>query len=251
VIVVDAGEQVRSKMVGVGALGFASCVLGINLVENVVASRPDPGGGAEEVLAWAIDAEVHLWVSTILLPVSIFFLFAFVVGLAWRLRSAGRDSTMAIVGGIGATGLFGTLSAAIASDAVLISRAEDLSLEMVAVLNDFTTVLFILNWAVLALTFWALSRAAWTVGLIPRWLERVSLVGAAALWLGSTQAVSALRGTLPPLLVGLLGFGIWLLFLIVAGVRGLRSDTSASAESPARDRQVRVEAEAALTAEVS
>jgi hypothetical protein len=247
----DVSPQVRSKMVGVGALGFAGCVLATNIVENAVASRPDPGVAAVEVRAWAIDAEIHLWVSTIVLPVSIFFLFAFVVGLASRLRRSGRDSTMAIVGGIGAAALFGTISAAIASDAVLISRADELSLEMVAVLNDFTTVLFILNWAGVALTLWALSRAAFAVGLIPRWLERLTLVGVVALWLGSTQAVSALRGTLPPLLVGLVGFGIWLLFLIVAGVRGLRSDASASSDPPATDRQVRVEPHAALAAEAN
>jgi hypothetical protein len=102
-----------------------------------------------------------------------------------------------------------------------------------------------------ALTLWALSRAAFAVGLIPRWLERLTLVGVVALWLGSTQAVSALRGTLPPLLVGLVGFGIWLLFLIVAGVRGLRSDASASSDPPATDRQVRVEPHAALAAEAN
>lgn len=241
--------QVRSKMVGVGALGFVVCVLVINIVENAVTARPAPGVGADEVLAWAANAEAHLWAITILLPVSMFFLFAFVIGLASRLRSTGRDTTMAIVGGIGVAALFGTLSAAMASDAVLISRADELSLEMVGVLSDFTTVLFIMNWVVIALTMWALSRASWSVGLIPRWLERLTLVGAVALWFGSTQAVAALRGTLPPLLVGLIGFGIWMLFLIVAGVRGVRGDTSAPTGSPDADLQVRSERDAVLAAD--
>jgi hypothetical protein len=94
----------------------------------------------------------------------------------------------------------------------------------VQLLNDFTIVLFTMNWVVVGLTMWWLSRAAWVAGLISPWLERLTLVGAAALGIGATQSISALRSTLLPLTIGLLGFAVWLLFLIVVGVRVLRAD---------------------------
>jgi hypothetical protein len=175
------------------------------------------------------------------------FLIALVIGLASRLHSIGEDTTMAIVGGFGAAMMFGGLSTAFAADAVLISRADELSLEMVGVLTDLTTALFIMNWVVLAVTVWALSRAAWTLGLVPRWLERLTLVGAVALSLGSMVSIAALRGTLPPLLVGLFGWAIWVLFLVVVGVRGLKDDTSAGC--PSVDPQVRSAPDAVLAAD--
>jgi hypothetical protein len=242
-------SQVRSKMMGVGALGFAVCIVTNNIIENAVTGRPEPGAGDDEVLAWARDAEPFLWSGTISMPLSMVFLFAFVIGLASRLRSTGEDTTMAIVGGLGAAMMFGGLSTAFASDAVLVSRADELSLEMVGVLTDLTTALFIMNWVVLAITLWALSRAAWTLGLIPRWLERLTLVGAVALSLGSMFTIAALRGTLLPLLVGLLGWAVWVLFLVVVGVRGLKGDTSAATESLSVDPQDRSTPDAALAAD--
>jgi hypothetical protein len=108
----------------------------------------------------------------------------------------------------------------------------------VQLLNDFTIVLFTMNWVVVGLTMWWLSRAAWVAGLISPWLERLTLVGAAALGIGATQSVSALRGTLLPLAIGLLGFAVWLLFLIVVGVRVLRADDRRSSDHEAA-REVR------------
>lgn len=231
--------QVRSKMMGVGALGFAVCIVTNNIIENAVTGRPEPGVGDDEVLAWALDAGPHLWSSTISFPLSMVFLFAFVVGLASRLRSAGEDTTMAFVGGLGVAMMFGGLSTAFAADAVLISRADELSLEMVGVLTDLTTALFIMNWVVLALTLWALSRAAWTLRLIPGWLERLTLAGAVALAFGSMVTIAALRGTLLPLLVGLFGWAVWVLFLVVVGIRGLKDDTSTAIGPPTVDGQIR------------
>jgi hypothetical protein len=243
-------SQVRSKLVGVGALGFAVLIVTNNIVENAVTGRPEPGVTDDEVLAWALDAEPFLWSSTISFPLSMVFLIALVIGLASRLRSTGEDTTMAMVGGLGAAMMFGGLSTAFAADAVLISRADELSLEMVGVLTDLTTALFIMNWVVLAVTVWALSRAAWTLGLIPRWLERLTLVGAVALSLGSMVSIAALRGTLPPLLVGLFGWAIWVLFLVVVGVRGLKDDTSAVTGSPISGRGMRTDAVLAADAQV-
>ena len=44
---------------------------------------------------------------------------------------------------------------------------------------------------------------------------------------GSVQSSVVLKGTVEGLLLGLVGFGIWLLFLTVAGFRLARADESA------------------------
>jgi hypothetical protein len=50
-------------------------------------------------------------------------------------------------------------------------------------------------------------------------------------------------------LVGLLGWAVWVLFLVVVGVRGLKGDTSAATESLSVDPQDRSTPDAALAAD--
>ncbi len=78
-----------------------------------------------------------------------------------------------------------------------------------------------------ALALYGLSRAAVATGLLPRWLDRLSLVGAALLIAGSVQSAVVLEGTVEGLLLGLVGFAIWLLFLAIAGFRLARAEVSA------------------------
>lgn len=210
------------QMAGWGALGFASCVTTINIVENVVTGRPDPSADPVQIADWANGADAHLWVSTALFPLAGIPLAMLVVGILRLVRSAGLDTSPVLFGALGTAMMMGTLSTAIVADAVLITYVDDLSLEMVQVLSGLSVAVFVFNWAPLALALYGLSRAAASIGLLPGWLNRITLIGAALLVAGSTQAALPLDGTIPGLLLGLAGFVTWLIFLIAIGTQLVR-----------------------------
>ena len=134
---------------------------------------------------------------------------------------------------LGSAMTMGTLSAAIAADAVLISSIDALSVDAVEVLSGFTTALFLLNWVALAVTLFGLSRTTLDLGVGPLWIDRLSIAGSGLLVAGSMQSALALDGVLQGLLLGLAGFAIWLLFLLVTGIRLVRTDRRESAISAA------------------
>ena len=210
-------------MAGWAAVAFVAAVLTINVVENVVTARPDPGVPVDEVVSWAVDAGPHLWSSTLLVPVA-WVLLAIVVVAVWdRARSVEGGAFFPALAAIGSAMTMGTLSAAIAADAVLISRVGELSPSAIEVLSGLATALFVMNWAALAVALFGLSRTVWRLGMIRPWLGRTSLVGSGLLLVGAVQTAPAFEGVLVGLLVGLAGFVIWLLFLVVVGIRLIRS----------------------------
>lgn len=82
---------------------------------------------------------------------------------------------------------------------------------------------FTINLIALAGALLGLSRAAVLAHLIPRWLARTSLAGAALLALASAPAVAQVQGS-KLLTAGLAGFLVWLVFLLTAAIRLLRGD---------------------------
>jgi hypothetical protein len=215
------------RIAGWAAIGFVAVVVALNVVENVGTRRPDPGAAAEEVARWAIDAAPYLWTSTMLVPVAWVLLAVVTVTMWERARSAGNSMFSPMLAVLGSAMTMGTLSTAIAADAVLISSIEVLSTEAVEVLSGIATALFLLNWVALAVTLFGLSRTMLDLRVAPRWTDRVSIVGSGLLVVGSMQTAAVLDGVLPGLLLGLAGFAIWLLFLLVVGIRLVRAERTA------------------------
>ena len=204
-------------------------MVALNVTENVGAGRPEPGTAAREVARWATDATPYLWVSTLLVPVAWVLLVTVTVTMWERARSAGQGMFFPMLAVLGSAMTMGTLSAAIAADAVLISSIDTLSLDAVEVLSGIGTALFVLNWVALAVTLFGLSRTMLVLGAAPRWIDRISIAGSGLLMVGSMQSAAALGGLLPGLLLGLAGFVIWLLFLLVAGIRLVRTESRVAA----------------------
>jgi hypothetical protein len=221
----------RTRMAGWAAIGFVAVVAALNMIENVGTGRPDPGAAAEEVARWATDAAPYLWASTMLVPVAWVLLAVVTVTMWEKARSAGRSMHSPMLAVLGSAMTMGTLSAAIAADAVLISSIDVLSTDAVEVLSGVATALFLLNWAALAATLFGLSRTMLDLGAVPRWTDRVSIAGSGLLLVGAMQSAAALDGVLPGLLLGLAGFAVWLLFLLVAGIRLIRAERTELAAS--------------------
>ena len=213
----------HERIAGLSAAVFAISIFSINLVENVGTARPDPAASAEDVSQWAQDAGAYLWATTILVPVC-WMLLAVFAAFAWnRARTEQIGMMWPTVGLLGSAMTMGTLSAAIAADAALIASADNLSLDVVEFLANFSVSLFLFNWAALALALFGLSRTTAALGISPRWLNVLSVVGAALLAIGSVQVGPVLNGFLPAVLIGLPGFVIWLVYLLVVGLRLVRT----------------------------
>ena len=217
------------RTAGWAAMGFVAAIVTLNLVENIGTGRPEPGAAAEEVARWATDATPYLWASTVLVPVA-WVLLALVTVIRWeKARSAGASMSSPMLAVLGSAMTMGTLSAAIAADAVLISSIDALSVDAVEVLSGFSTALFLLNWVALAVTLYGLSRTMLNLGVAPQWTDRLSIAGSGLLLVGSMQSALALDGLFQGLLLGLAGFAIWLLFLLVTGIRLVRTARHESA----------------------
>lgn len=81
--------------------------------------------------------------------------------------------------------------------------------------------LFTLNLAAVGLMLLGLSRAAALSRIIPRWLGRVNVVGAALLLVSAMPIVTQVHGS-KLLAVGAIGFITWMLFLLLAGIGLIR-----------------------------
>lgn len=212
----------KTTTAGWSALAFVACVATLNVVENIGTSRPDPTAGAAEVAEWAADADAYLWTTTLLVPITWVFLTVLAATL-WTTAQARRlNSFHPMLGLLGAAMTMGTLSAAVAADAVTIASVDRLGLDVIEALSRFAAVLFLFNWTALAIALYGLSRTTVALGWTPRWLDRLSVAGAAALLLGAVQSGLVLNDVLPGILIGLAGFVIWLLYLGVTGVQLVR-----------------------------
>lgn len=209
----------RTTTAGWSALAFVAAVVGLNIVENVGTSRPDPTASAGEIAEWAVDADAYLWATTLLVPMAWVFLTIVAATLWAEARARGLDPFHPLLGAIGAAMTMGTLSAAVAADAVMIATVDRLGIDVIEALSRFASVLFLFNWVALAIALYGLSRTTVAIGLTPRWLDRLSVAGSAALLLGALQSGLILNDVLPGILVGLAGFLAWLLYLVVTGLR--------------------------------
>lgn len=209
----------RTTIAGWSALAFVACVATINIIENVGTARPDPTAGAADIAEWAEGADAYLWATTVFVPIA-WVLLAVLVATVWSHAVAdGIDTFHALLGAIGAAMTMGTLSAAVAADAVVISSVDRLGLDVVDALSRLATVLFLFNWVALAVALYGLSRTTVALQWTPRWLDRLSVGGAVALVIGAVQPGLVLNDVLPGLLIGLVGFLAWLVYLGSTGFR--------------------------------
>jgi hypothetical protein len=209
----------RTTTAGWSALAFVASVVGLNIVENVGTRRPDPTASADEIAEWAVDADAYLWATTLLVPMAWVFLTIFAATLWAEARARGLDPFDPLLGALGAAMTMGTLSAAVAADAVMIATVDRLGIDVIEALSRFASVLFLFNWVALAIALYGLSRTTVAFGLTPRWLDRLSLAGSVALLIGALQSGLILNDVLPGILIGLAGFLAWLLYLSVTGLR--------------------------------
>jgi hypothetical protein len=156
-------------------------------------------------------------------PIEMLAFFAFVAGV-WTYASRSENRWWATMGVLGAAAIASLFALDNIIEIVLTAKAETLvqSPSVVEVLWAVHAAAFGLDFAAIAVALIGLSRAATTSALMPARLGAAVLPGAACLLLASVFTVALTNGG-PWLGVALVGFLLWLVFMVATSVSLLRA----------------------------
>jgi hypothetical protein len=197
------------RLAGTGGLVFAATLLAQNIIR---ASAPGFDATPAQVTAYFLHHRAEM-----------IALFAFVAAM-WTMAADREQSRWwAGVGMLGAATIAALFAIVNITEIVLTAKAGRLdgSPAVVQALWALHAAAFGLDLAAIAVALIGLSYAAALVRLIPGWLTVAAWPGAACLLTTAVFTVALANGG-PWLVVGLAGFAIWLLFVIIASVSLLR-----------------------------
>jgi hypothetical protein len=222
-------EETRARTLAINILGGAGgLVLAATLVvQNLIrASAPSFDAGPARVSAYFLHHRFAALVPLGLFPFGMLAIFLFVAAI-WTKAERQESRWWANLGTLGATSIAALFALVNITEIVLTAKAASLtaSPDLVQTLWAVHAAAFGLDLAAIAVALLGLSRAAASVGLIPSWMSTAALPGAACLFIASVFTVALTNGG-PWLAVGLIGFVIWIVFVITASVSLLRGRES-------------------------
>lgn len=213
--VVSAG-----RYAGIGGLVFVAALV----VQNVLrAKAPGFNAAPAAVSSYFLHHRVEALLPLGLFPIEMLALFAFVAGV-WTSASRSENRWWATMGVLGAAAIASLFALVNVIEIVLTAKAGALvhSPGLVEVLWAVHAAAFGLDLAAIAVALIGLSRAATGSGLLPARLGAAVLPGAACLLLASVFTVALTNGG-PWLGVGLVGFFLWLVFMVATSISLLRT----------------------------
>jgi hypothetical protein len=214
-----AAATVGFRLGGIGGLVFAATLVAQNIIR---ASEPGLGAGPAQVSAYFLH---HRWAALVplgLFPVGMFAIFFFVAAI-WTKADGQESRWWANVGALGATSIAALFAIVNITEIVLTAKAAQLaaSPDLVQLLWAVHAAAFGLDLAAIAVTLIGLSRAAASVGILPSWMAVAAVPGAVCLFLPAVFTVAVSNGS-PWFRVGIIGFIVWIGFVVVSSVSLLR-----------------------------
>jgi hypothetical protein len=197
------------------------------VVDNLVRSgAPRFGASGQTVAAYVEGHRTAMTLPIVLFPLGLLGLFTFVTGLWSTSHTSPEARWWAQLGTLAAVTIAALFSVVNLVEAALVADAHALSSApaVVSALWAVDGAAFGLNLAAIGLALLALSRAARSAGLVPRWLAMLAVPGAACLWVASLFAIAIAEGS-GWLFVGVVGFLVWALFLLTTGLALVRRAT--------------------------
>jgi hypothetical protein len=207
------------RLAGIGGLAFAATLL----VQNIIrAKAPGFDAAPAQVIAYLLHHRAAALVPLGLFPVGLLALFPFVAGV-WIRASQEESRWWASVGMLGAATVAALFAVVNITEIVLTAKAEQLvsAPAVVQALWALRGGAFGLDLAAIAVTLIGLSRAAASIPLIPAWLAVAVWPGAACLLTAAVFTVALTNGG-AYLALGLVGFVVWIVFIVTASVSLLR-----------------------------
>lgn len=216
--------DISSRAAGVGALVFAVTVIAQNLIRGV--SAPGNGATTAQVMSHYAAHEAIMFVLAGTYVVSGVGLAVFVGGTTPRLVASSQRG-WAIVGLVGATCVMALFTVVVAAEQALFvsARADRPDRGAIQALWALHNSVFTVLDLSIAVALLGLSRAAVADGMTPPPFARLAPIGSALLLVGTLAGPAIAAGHAMVLFaVTGLGFLIWLAFLLLTGVRLVRSD---------------------------
>ncbi|MDX6389895.1 MAG: hypothetical protein QOJ73_958 [Streptosporangiaceae bacterium] len=193
------------------------------MAQNIIrAGAPGFGAAPAQVTAYFLDHRAAALIPLGLFPVGMIALFAFVAAV-WARADREESRWWAGLGTLGAATVAALFAVVNITEIVLTAKAGRLaaSPDVVQALWALHAAAFGLDMGAIAAALIGLSRAAASVSVIPAWLTVAAWPGAACLLTAAVFTVALTNGG-PWLAVALVGFIIWLVFVVTASVSLLR-----------------------------
>jgi hypothetical protein len=211
------------RIAGIGALVFASIVLLTNVLQGAV---PAMDADADEIVTYLTDHRTESIFATAAFAVGVPFLLAFASAFYGRLKALGRpeDLVWARLGMIGALLILPTFATVVVHRIVLLVGTDEIigSPELVTLVWRFEMAAFVINTLPVGVAVLGFGIAGSRAGLLPSWFGRWAPVAAIVGVVSAASSVAGLEGS-PIGFGGIVPFLSWMLLLLIAGVRQLRS----------------------------
>jgi hypothetical protein len=214
----------RGRIVGVAAIALAASVVTENVVLAATGAQPY-GAPIEDVLAYYAANRDSVAIASGLVAVYLPLLLVFVAGLHGLVERGGGAgaawSRLAVAAGATLSAVFvlvNVLQVALALSAAGLTEPV-LAFELVWQVHA-AAFAFVLP--MVGTTLVGAALAAHASGLTPAWQRLLGLGGGSLLLVAGVGNLAIADGS-PLIFVGLLGFAAWLVWLLVTGVRLVRS----------------------------
>ena len=218
----------HERLVGATALALAASLIVSNVVV-VVAGVPSYSAPMTEVLAFHADHRVAVGIAVGLEALNVPLLLGFLAGLrglVGRRGGAGTDwARLALAAGAAASAAFG-LYAVLWDGVVLSAEGSALPSPVLELAWRTHAAAFAFALPALGATLAGAALATDAGRLTPPWQRRLAVVGAGLLVVAGTANLAVADGS-GVLFAGVFGYAIWLVWLLVTGIRLVHTRSAA------------------------
>jgi hypothetical protein len=211
------------RLAAIGGITFAVTVLVTNVLQGATPAHDAP---PSEVIQYLTDHRAESVFAVAAFAFGALPLMMFASAFYSRLRSTSRpaDLVWARFGMIGALLILPVFALVVVQRLVLLAGVDELigSPELVAFAWRMEMAAFLVNTLPISAAVLGFGIAGSRAGLLPRWYRYVAPVGAAAGVLTAMTALAGLEGN-PVGFLGVVPFLSWMMLLLIAGVRQLRT----------------------------
>jgi hypothetical protein len=213
-----------TRLAGIGAIGFAAVVVLQNVIRG--GSAPTNDASADEVLAFYADhrSVTFVLVATFVLGGACLALF---LGGAMRRMIASSRPALAFTGLVGAISVIALFTVVVACEVALsgVANGDHPDLSAIGTLFALHNAIFSVLMLAIAVALLGLGRAGVAAGMTPVAFERLAPAGAVLLGVAAMASPAIAVGEAMPVFgIGVLGFAVWLAFLVATGLRLVRTE---------------------------
>jgi hypothetical protein len=207
---------------GIAGIGFAAGVIFQNAF--LMSGSPLPGASVDEVSRFYADQGGRVMIATFWVAINAVFLLTFLATITTRLQESPASALWGRVAYAAGISLLTIFAVGTSMQAVLVSRIGELEanpaiLGLLWAMHSRTFSMSLIAAGVLVLS---LSLGALATPIVPAWTAYIGLLGSALMLIGGGLAFNVVDGG-PALFLGFAGFSTWIVFLIAASIRLLRT----------------------------